>query len=443
MPKGKELSVEMCELVVQLKRHYDSEKKSGPSVSTKDACGRTAAAFGIGAATVKRIVARCNRMGGKIIPISSRKKRGRRLDETCQSMQVVVRNFVRERNLLGQRVSVGEVRRHLAEGHQAEISKWTLWRALKRWGYSFGQGRRRDSLKERDYVIHARREYLRQIRANRSPSGTSRRPEVYLDETFINKNHSQRLTWYNEEDGPWVNKPSGVGPRLIIVHAITQAGWVNGAELVFKAKKRTGDYHGQMNWENFSKWFSEQLLPNIPQNSLIILDNAKYHNVLVEDRVPGASSTKEELRQWLTRNGHRWRNDMLRSELYKACLKHAPAPEFKLDRLATAEGHVILRTPQYHPELQPIERCWGVVKNYMADHCDFTMSGLQNRLPEALAMVTGATCSGIIRSVREMEDAYWVDDEKLDVAYTADPEEEETVGEYDYSMTGDPDLHKD
>ena len=79
----------------------------------------------------------------------------------------------------------------------------------------------------------------------------------------------------------------------------------------------------------------------------------------------------------------------------------------------------------------------------MADHCDFTMSGLQNRLPEALAMVTGATCSGIIRSVREMEDAYWVDDEKLDVAYTADPEEEETVGEYDYSMTGDPDLHKD
>ncbi len=44
---------------------------------------------------------------------------------------------------------------------------------------------------------------------------------------------------------------------------------------------------------------------------------------------------------------------------------------------------------------------------------------------------------------REMEDAYWVDDEKLDVAYTADPEEEETVGEYDYSMTGDPDLHKD
>lgn len=79
----------------------------------------------------------------------------------------------------------------------------------------------------------------------------------------------------------------------------------------------------------------------------------------------------------------------------------------------------------------------------MADPGDFTMSGLRNRLPEAFAMVTSATCSGIIRSVREREEAYWVDDEKLDVAYASGPEEEETLGEYAYSMTRDPDLHKD
>jgi hypothetical protein len=37
-----------------------------------------------------------------------------------------------------------------------------------------------------------------------------------------------------------------------------------------------------MNWDNFSKWFQEQLLKNIPENSLIIMDNAPYHNVFVE-----------------------------------------------------------------------------------------------------------------------------------------------------------------
>jgi hypothetical protein len=33
---------------------------------------------------------------------------------------------------------------------------------------------------------------------------------------------------------------------------------------------------------------------------------------------------------------------------------------------------------QYHPELQPIEMRWGIVKKYMAEHCDFTIQKLRN-----------------------------------------------------------------
>ena len=72
--------------------------------------------------------------------------------------------------------------------------------------------------------------------------------------------NSCRFTWFLNEDGPLVNKPSGVGPRFILAHAITENGWVDGAQLVFEAKKRTGDYHGQMNWENFSTWFKTQIV---------------------------------------------------------------------------------------------------------------------------------------------------------------------------------------
>jgi hypothetical protein len=63
-----------------------------------------------------------------------------------------------------------------------------------------------NSLKEQDRVILARRNYLRAKRLNRNPDRTLKRPEVYLDETYINKNHSSRFTWYLEY-GPWVNKP--------------------------------------------------------------------------------------------------------------------------------------------------------------------------------------------------------------------------------------------
>jgi len=418
----RELSVDECEVVVRLKKHFDQERKSVQTVSTNDSFGRTATALGIGVATVKRIVGRHKRTGTVLMP--PRRKRGRRVDETCQSAQVAVRNFVRSKNLVGQRVSVEEVRRHLSDEHDVKIDRSTLWRGLKRWGFTFGEGRRRESLKEQDYVIHNRRAYLRQIRANHNPDGTCKRPEVYLDETYINKNHSQRLTWYMDEDGPWVNKPSGVGPRLIVVHAVTHGGWVDGAQLVFQAKKRTGDYHGQMNWENFSRWFTEQLLSSIPKNSLIILDNAGYHNVLGGERFPTSASRKDELREWLTRNGHPWRDDMLRSELFEECVKHAPVPEFRLDLLAATEGHKILRTPQYHPELQPIEICWAVVKNYMADNCDFTMTGLRNRLPEAFAKVTAATCTKIVAEVRTKEDEYWENDKLLDAATELDTQEE-------------------
>jgi len=400
--QGKQFSAEMAETIVRLKKHYDKERKAGKFVSTKDSANRAANALGIGVATVKRIMARYKKDGNEVI-VHIKQRPGRPPSRICPLVQPIVREFIRTENLGGRRVSINKVCKFLISEHDIDIPKMTLWRALNRWGFNHGEGRRRDSLKEQDRVIWARREYLRAKLANRNPDGTLKRPEVYLDETYINKNHSCRFTWYLKEDGPLVNKPSGVGPRLILVHAITEKGWVDGAQLVFEAKKRTGDYHGQMNWENFSKWFKTQLLPNIPPKSIVILDNAKYHNVFDDDVVPSKSAKKEQLRHWLTRNGYPCREDMLKSELLELCTRLAPTPEYKLDRLAAEHGISILRTPPYHPDLQPIETCWAVVKNDMADNCDFTITGLRNRLQEAFSKVTSNTCKEIISKVFDQE----------------------------------------
>jgi transposase len=369
--QGKDFTPEMRQLVINLKLHFDEERKNHKEVSTRNPTLRTAKGLGIGEITVKRIMAEY-RQNGHTREAYAGKPRGKPEYRAAVNLQPVIREYIRTKNLAGQRVGIEKLRPYLLETHGADIPPGTLWRTLQRWGFTYGTGRRRSALKEHDYVVLARRRYLRQKRANRNLDGSLRRPEVYLDETFVNKNHSGQFTGYLEEDGPWVNKPSGKGPRLIIVHAMTRLGWVPGAELVVEAAKRTGDYHGQMNWENFSTWFSDQLLPNIPSHSLIILDNAPYHTVVVEDAFPTPKSRKEQLCAWLSRNDIPWTPDRLKPELYDLCKKCAPAPEYRLDQLAEACGHRILRTPQYHPELQPIETCWGIVKNYMADHCDFT-----------------------------------------------------------------------
>ena len=67
------------------------------------------------------------------------------------------------------------------------------------------------------------------------------RPEVYLDESYVNKNHSNVLTGTGR-DGPWVQKPTGKGERLIIMDAMTKNGWIPNAKLVFKSTRKTGDY---------------------------------------------------------------------------------------------------------------------------------------------------------------------------------------------------------
>ncbi len=55
--QGKEFTPEMNQLIVNLKQYFDGEKKTGKSVSTKNATGRVAQGQGIGEATVKRVMA--------------------------------------------------------------------------------------------------------------------------------------------------------------------------------------------------------------------------------------------------------------------------------------------------------------------------------------------------------------------------------------------------
>lgn len=108
--------------------------------------------------------------------------------------------------MIGQHVSLETVREYLRTiDPKYNFSATTLWRTLRRWGFTYGKEQRRSALKESDYVILNRRRYLRQKRLNRNPDGSFKRVEVYLDETYVNKNHSNHFTWYLDEDGPNVN----------------------------------------------------------------------------------------------------------------------------------------------------------------------------------------------------------------------------------------------
>ena len=169
-----------------------------------------------------------------------------------------------------------------------------------------------------------------------------------------------------------------------------------------------------MNFDLFSKWFSEKLIPNIPKNSIIIMDNASYHNTLSDDSPPMANSSKAKIIEWLDKNNIDYPEDCLKVELVEILQKENPTPIYAIDKIAKKYGHDVLRTPPYHPELQPIETCWGVVKNHIARNCDFTMSNLEKQLETGFKKVTEKTCNKIIMKVRKYEEKFWSEDQMMD-----------------------------
>jgi hypothetical protein len=78
-----------------------------------------------------------------------------------------------------------------------------------------------------------------------------KRPEVFLDETWINSHAAPEKIWVDKDGlGGW-RRPSGKGERLIIIHAGGSFGWVSNAGKHFKSKKKSSDYHDEMNSAHF------------------------------------------------------------------------------------------------------------------------------------------------------------------------------------------------
>ena len=97
--------------------------------------------------------------------------------------------------------------------------------------------------------------------------------------------------------------PSGKGKRLIVLHAgMRSEGLIDGCDLVFLAKLKDGDYHQEMNSVVFLGWLDNQLMPALKNLSLIVLDNAIYHNVKTEDTVCPNFQKKAVLQNYLTQH---------------------------------------------------------------------------------------------------------------------------------------------
>ena len=160
--------------------------------------------------------------------------------------------------------------------------------------------------------------------------------------------------------GGW-KVPSGKGQRLIVVQAGGVEGWVDGADLVFKSKTNSADYHDEMNTGHYKEWFTQQLLPNLPPNSVIIVDNATYHNKQ-KDKPPTTANKKDDIKQWLNRQNIQYDDTDIKKTLLDKVQQHRLKPIYLTNEAAKQHGHTVLCLPVSHYELNLIELAWASVK---------------------------------------------------------------------------------
>ena len=107
--QGREFTVEMKQLVINLKRHFDEERKNHKEVSTRNPTLRTAQGLDIGEITVKRLRA-ASRHHEPPLEAQAAKPRGKPEYRAAVNLQPIIREYGRAKNFAGQRGSVGKLR---------------------------------------------------------------------------------------------------------------------------------------------------------------------------------------------------------------------------------------------------------------------------------------------------------------------------------------------
>jgi len=225
--------------------------------------------------------------------------------------------------------TINGLRMKLAEVIDFQGGNISVRKILKKIGFKWQKTKsNKQILVERSDIIQKRIDYLNEIKKYRE----QKRPIVYVDETYILSSHVQNKSW-SDDTHQGILKQVSKGDRLIIVHAGGNMVFIPGALLMWKSSKTTGDYHHNMNKVNYKKWIQEKLFPNLPPNSVVVSDNAPYHNVVLE-KVPTSGSTKQEMKDWLLKKNIPFREDMLKATLYEIVKLNKPISKtYEIDEI--------------------------------------------------------------------------------------------------------------
>jgi len=409
---GRPLTYEEKWMILHIFNSLRNAKKNKAEIIIDDIYSLTSEYTGVSRTTVAKIAKSYKNTGN--VPNFSSPGNHNQATAIPRTIEGKIREFIFEQHRTSSICNTTHIKAFLEKEFHLDIQSRTIQRHLNRMDFLWLRSKNKPrSLRESDKIRQQRHDYLYEIRLNNALSEDERYHPIYIDESFLHHHHSAAFSWFYERD--FLDRPSGKGRRWCFSHAISETGLINGAFFIFEAKNSTGDYHQQFDFKRFRQWFEHQLLPNIPNHSLIILDQCPFHMV-TQDHIEPSKMKKDELRKWLDNHHHTCEDKWLRAKLVQEVNKYRDKTT-TIEILAKSNGHKLLFLPIHHPELNPIELVWATAKNYCAKMYSNTTTFKEQRynLEKSLHNdITQEYCIKAYQHVHKNEINYWETDLLID-----------------------------
>jgi len=410
--RGRPLTYEEKWMVYSAFESFERHKADGSVLVVDDPYAVTSAYLGVSRTTVANIVTSV-RAHGSVPPLRFPGNR-HQMTAIPVSTEARIREFVFECHREGAICNAKHLVALLKDEFALDIQDRTMRRHLARMGFVWSHTKKQTrSLRESSRVRQQRHDYLYEIRKNHRRPAAEQAQLVYVDESFLHHHYGAQFSWFS--DGDFVERSAGKGRRWCFIHALTEAGLVEGALLMFEAKHSHGDYHQQFDHQVFQQWFQKQLLPHLPKRCLLVMDRCPFHMVGKDAIIPQQMS-KVELQEWLTPHECVWEERWLKPRLM-AEVDDKRDKKTLVEIVAEHQGHRVLFLPVHHPALNPLEVVWNTAKGegarLFSNKTRFQDQRL--RLEEAFRnKIDSKYCAEAFRHVRQCEEKYWEADLALD-----------------------------
>ena len=337
---------------------YDCLKNENRGAPLKQIVDRICVLTKISRSTIYRVIKE-----GAVINHSLKRKRvGQKLKKIDMALQEDIRRIIYRfysDKLVPTLEMIRDKLREFPNYDYSYKSLDTLRYLVRQCGFRYGKIDKRMAIMESARIVEMRQEYLRKIKNFRA----EKRTLIYLDETWFDTHDVVQYGWVDNSKQCALNGPCNRGKRIIILHAGSENGFVSDCLLLSakSLKQSCADYHEDMTAELFEKWIEQQLLPNIPPNSVIIMDNAPYHS-RQQTKIPNLSTKKGDIIEFMQSKNMEIPQKPTKKILLELIKKQKFSKEYYVDTLMEQHGHEVLRLPPYYCIFNPIELVWATLK---------------------------------------------------------------------------------